>query len=114
MLERGDHLYTSALTVGEILVKPMSPAAREATREVEQSYLELFRGRAINVLPFDIASAPHYARIRRDHSINPPDAIQLACAAAVGIDLFLTNDERLSRKQVPEIKFITSLARSPI
>jgi predicted nucleic acid-binding protein len=89
MLERGDHLYTSALTVGELLVKPMS----ETAREMEQRYLELFRGRAINVLPFDIASAPHYARIRRDRSINPPDAIQLACAAAAGIDLFLTNDE---------------------
>jgi hypothetical protein len=29
-------------------------------------------------------------------------------------DLFITNDERLSKTRVPEIKFITSLARSPV
>ncbi|SRR5579875_109797 len=42
------------------------------------------------------------------------EAIQLACAAAAGMDLFITNDDRLSRKRVPEIKFITSLQRAPI
>jgi len=36
-----------------------------------------------------------------------PDAIQLACAAAA--HLFITNDDRLSRKQVPGVKFIASL-----
>jgi hypothetical protein len=41
-----------------------------------------------------------------------PDAIQLACAAAAGVDLFITNDDRLSRKHVPEVKFITSLERA--
>ena len=50
-----------------------------------------------------------YATIRQDRSISPPDAIQLACAAAVGMDLFITNDQRLSRKVVPGIHFITSL-----
>lgn len=30
------------------------------------------------------------------------------------MDLFITNDDRLSRKRVPEIKFITSLQRAPI
>ena len=41
-----------------------------------------------------------------------PDAIQLACAAAAAIDLFITNDDRLSRKHVPEVKFVTSLERA--
>jgi predicted nucleic acid-binding protein len=110
MEERGDFLFTSALTLGEILVKPIS----QGSRELEQSYLRLFRGPRISVLPFDFNVAPAYARIRKDRSIRPPDAIQLACAAAAQIDLFITNDDRLSRKRVQEIKFITSLERAPI
>ena len=64
------------------------------------------------VVPFSAESAPIYARIRIDRSIRPPDAIQLACAAAAEVDLFVTNDERLSRKSVPGIQFITSLERA--
>jgi hypothetical protein len=40
--------------------------------------------------------------------------MQLATAAASGIDLFITNDTRLSRVIVPGIDFISSLERSPI
>ena len=51
---------------------------------------------------------------RKDRSIRPPDAIQLACASAARVDLFITNDERLSRKVVPGIHFIQSLATAAI
>ena len=64
------------------------------------------------ILPFDAACAPRYAAIRADRTIKAPDAIQLACAAAVGVDLFITNDDRLSRKHVPDVKFIASLERA--
>jgi predicted nucleic acid-binding protein len=110
MRERGDRLYTSALTVGEILVKPVQMGARD----LEQSYLQIFRSPEITVVPFDLRIAPFYARARTDATIRAPDAIQLACAAAAGIDLFITNDDRLSRKRIPEIKFITSLDRAPL
>jgi predicted nucleic acid-binding protein len=110
MLTRGDRLYTSALTVGEILVKPVN----EGARDMELRYLRLFENRRITVLPFDSSAAPAYARIRADRSIRPPDAIQLACAAAAEVDLFITNDDRLSTKRVPAIKFITSLTRAPL
>lgn len=53
-----------------------------------------------------------YATIRHDRSIKAPDAIQLACAAQAGVDLFITNDDRLSRAVVPGIQFITSLERA--
>jgi predicted nucleic acid-binding protein len=43
-----------------------------------------------------------------------PDAIQLACAAAAGIDLFITNDDRLSKFHVQGIHFITGLDQAPI
>ncbi len=110
MRERGDRLYTSALTVGEILVKP----AQMGARDLEQSYVQIFRSPEITVIPFDLRTAPFYARVRSDATIRAPDAIQLACAAAAGIDLFITNDDRLSRKRIPEIKFITGLDRAPV
>jgi predicted nucleic acid-binding protein len=110
MRERGDRLYTSALTLGEVLAKPVN----EGRRDLEQSYMQLLRSPQITVLSFDATIASDYARIRGDRSIRPPDAIQLACAAAAEVDLFITNDDRLSRKRVPEIKFITSLDRAPL
>ena len=110
IVARGDQIYTSALTVGEILVRPIELGARE----IERAYVEFFSASRLQVIPFDLDAAPHYARIRQDRSIQPADALHLACAAAARIDLFITNDERLSKKIVPGIQFITSLARSPI
>jgi predicted nucleic acid-binding protein len=45
---------------------------------------------------------------------RPPDAIQLACAAAASVDLFITNDERLRVKHVDGIQFIVPLSRAPL
>lgn len=110
MKERGDKLYTSALTLGEVLVVP----SQKRARDLEQEYLKIFRSATVTIISFDARIAPYYARIRSDRSIKPPDAIQLACAAAAQVDLFITNDDRLSRKRVAEIKFITSLERAPL
>lgn len=107
ILERQDQLFTSALTLGEILVKPME-TKNAALVERYTSAIEA----TATVVPFAAEASPLYARIRLDRSIRPPDAIQLACAAAAEIDLFVTNDERLSRKTVPGIEFITSLERA--
>jgi predicted nucleic acid-binding protein len=61
------------------------------------------------MIPFDRACATLYAQIRNDKTIRSPDAMQLACAARVQTDLFITNDDRLSRKVVPGVQFIVSL-----
>lgn len=104
MVARGDQLYTSALTLGEVLVKPLRTGDDRLTRAYEAAIL----GGAV-VLPFDRAVARRYAVVRSDRSIRPADAIQLACAAEADIDLFITNDDRLSRKVVPGIQFVTAL-----
>ena len=52
------------------------------------------------------------AEIRRDRSIRAPDTIQLACASAAGTDLFITNDDRLSKKNIRGIQFIQSLEKA--
>ena len=107
MIERDDELLTSALTLGEVLVKPMEIGDEDLMRRYEQVI-----GVGATVLPFDLRVAPRFAEIRRDRSIRAPDAIQLACASAAGTDLFITNDERLSRKNIQGIHFIQSLEKA--
>ncbi|HXZ86647.1 MAG TPA: PIN domain-containing protein [Myxococcota bacterium] len=107
MIERGDELFTSALSLGEILVKPLGAGNEELANQYRSAI-----ARAALVIPFAEDASPVYARIRGDRSIRAPDAIQLACASTVGIDLFITNDERLSRKSVPGIQFVASLERA--
>ena len=109
MVERGDELVTSTLTIGELLVKPISIGDRNLARRYEKLIES-----GTTVLPFDRRAVPSFAEIRQDRSIRAPDAIQLACAAAAGTDLFITNDKRLRRKQVRGIQFIQSLDEAAI
>ena len=109
MLLRGDQLFTSAITLGEILVKPIQNADSKAATY----YRKLITTTAV-VIPFEEKAALVYARVRADRSLRPPDAIQLACAATAGVDLFITNDIRLHSKQIPGIQFIVPLERVPI
>lgn len=107
MIERGDELYTSALTLGEILIKPLEMGDEALARRYESA---LMSGAVI--IPFDVEPARLYAAIRKDRTIRPPDAIQLACASHARVDLFITNDERLSTKSIPRIQFVSSLQRT--
>ena len=109
MLERGDQLLTSALTLGEVLVKPIEMQDSLLARKYEEAVTATSL-----MIAFDARAAKIYATIRNDRAVRAPDAIQLACASAVGVDLFITNDERLSTKQVNGIQFIAALSRAPI
>lgn len=107
IIARGDELLTSALTLGELLVKPLESGNEELAFRYERTVRE-----GATVLPFDEQAAIRFAEIRADRGIRSADAIQLACAAAAGVDLFVTNDERLSRKIVRGVQFIQSLDRA--
>lgn len=109
MLARGDLLLTSMLTLGEILVKPTERGDAERCRNYEAVI-----GAAATLVSFDLAAARVYASLRSNRSLRAPDAVQLSCAASVGVDLFVTNDARLQNKQVPGIQFIVPLDRVPI
>jgi predicted nucleic acid-binding protein len=109
MLERGDQLVTSALTLGEILVKPLE----RGNAELAAKYEEAVTSTSL-MIGFDVRAARIYASLRSDRSIRAPDAIQLACAAAAGVDLFITNDDRLSAKRVDGIQFVVPLGRAPL
>ena len=109
MFERGDELMTSTLALGELLVKPM----RESNPQLAKKYEALLSEHA-SVIDLGVDEARIYARIRRDRTIKSPDAIQLACAASARVDLFITNDARLSGKLIDGIQFIVSLDRAPL
>ena len=109
MLVRGDQLLTSAMTLGEVLVKPI----QSGDSRTADYYRNLITTTSA-VLPFEEKAAVVYARLRADRSLRPPDAIQLACAASVGVDLFITNDAHLHFRQIPGIQFIIPLERTPI
>ena len=110
MLERGDSLITSSLTLSEILAKPIELG----NQDLLERYRGFFRNPAITVVPFDQTAGEAYARIRMDRGIRPPDAIQLACAATAEVDLLITSDDRLSRTHVPGVHFVTDLVKAPI
>lgn len=109
MLDRGDQLVTSALTLGEILVKPIEANNAELAAKYEKAV-----STTSLIVAFDARVAKVYARLRCDRSIRAPDAIQLACAATASVDLFITNDEHLAGKRVEGIQFIVPLSRVPL
>jgi uncharacterized protein len=109
MLERGDQLLTSTLTLGEVLVKPLERGNPALGRAYENAIAQ-----SAGLLPFDVQAARNYAVLRQDRSLRAADAIQLACAASANTDLFITNDHRLQGKQVAGIQFIVPLDRVPI
>jgi predicted nucleic acid-binding protein len=109
MLRRGDQLLTSTFSLGEILVKPTEAKDAQLCRKYEDTISSVAM-----LIPLDARVAKIYASIRRDRTLKAPDVIQLASAASVAADLFITNDGRLQGKRVDGIQFIAPLDRVPI
>jgi len=109
MIDRKDQMVTSAMTLGEVLVKP----TRLGQASLVEQYDRAIRTTA-HVVSFDTQVAWRYASLRATHTLRNADAIQLACAAHFGVDLFITNDAKLQSLNVPGIGFIASLERAPL
>lgn len=105
MMRRGDALCTSIFTVGEMLTGPQKTKSLTKVKETR----EFFESDEVELIPFTINTAEAYAQIRAGNSILPADAIHLASAAQARSDLFLTNDKKLQRLNIPGIKFIAGL-----
>ncbi|MGC1463099.1 MAG: type II toxin-antitoxin system VapC family toxin [Terracidiphilus sp.] len=105
MLHRGDRLCASYLCLGEVLTGPLRHKHAVLAAKVRQ----LFDSGGIEVLPFDHKAAELFAELRANANVRPADAIHLACAAASGVDLFLTHDADLHKLRVPGIQFIAGL-----
>jgi predicted nucleic acid-binding protein len=109
MMDRGDRIVTSAMTLGEVLVRPTKLGQ---TSLIEQ-YDRAIRATA-QIISFDAVIAWRYASLRATHKLRNADAIQLACAAHSGVDLFITNDTDLHKLNVPGIGFIAPLEKVPL
>jgi uncharacterized protein len=105
MLLRGDRLCASYLCMGEVLTGPLKHKHATLAAKV----LQLFDSGGIEVLPFDRKAAELFAELRAIANVSPADAIHLACAAASGVDLFLTHDKSLHKLRVQGIQFIAGL-----
>ncbi len=108
MIIRGDQLITSAMTVGEILVKPQG----ENDLDLCGKY-ELALTSTSVIVPFDLQAARTYSILRQNRALRAPDAFQLACAAVANVDVFITNDSRLHSLRVDGIHFIVPVERVP-
>lgn len=105
MEERQDRLCTSAFTAGEVLVGPYKMGDPATASQI----LGVFKSSFVEIIPYTLTTADLYASIRAGHGVSPADAVHLACAAQAGTDLFLTNDNSLTKKVIPGIQFIAGL-----
>lgn len=95
-------LFTSVITVTEVLPKPVSLNREELAKKFVNFLLE---GENINLLEISPTIAEKAGRLRGKYSaLRTIDAIQIAAAINIGADAFLTNDTKL--KQIEEIKII--------
>lgn len=109
MLERRDELLTSAMTLAEVQIGPLRNGKPDLAAKYKQAILQ-----TASVLHFDAKASDIYSSLRVDKNIRPPDAIQLSCAAAANVELFVTNDISLQRFNVPGIHFIAPLDKNPL
>ncbi len=88
------HLVTSTVTIGEVLVHPF----RSNRQELVQAYRDILLGSAgVSVVSVSSEIAELAARLRADHQIRTPDAIQLATAIQAQAPAFVANDRQLSK-----------------
>ena len=85
---RRGHAVTSVVTMLEILVQPYRTAD---TDRVNQLYALLSTYPGLEWVSADLAIADRAVRLRAEHNLRTPDAIQAATAIGRGASGFLTN-----------------------
>jgi predicted nucleic acid-binding protein len=107
-LEREDRLFTSHLAVGEVTAGMRTSAHPQWPESARQTIDEF----GLSYLPFGETAIAPFSTIRATTRIKTADAINLSCAAAAGIDLFLTGDKQLVGIDIPGIQFIAEFNSS--
>ena len=87
---------TSAITLMEIIVKPLALGQIDVARKYE-ALLANFPNLEIIDLDRDVIRLA--ARLRAEYRIRPPDALQAAACLQHGAQAFITNDDLLKRLQ---------------
>jgi predicted nucleic acid-binding protein len=97
---------TSTLTMTELLVHPYRQGD-EAMVNQYYSLLSLFPN--LEWTAPDLPIADVAARLRAQHRLRTPDALQVATAIRAGASAFLTNDSSLARVDEVEIGILDQL-----
>jgi predicted nucleic acid-binding protein len=97
-------VFTSTLTITECLVKPLQQGLLERAHIFQQLLAEY-----VEIIPVSAEIAESAARLRADHGLRTPDAIQVATAIMHKADFFFTNDARLGRLKQLEILVLSNL-----
>lgn len=107
---RGDSLHTSHLSVAETLVGIPRGSGKE------HKFVSALQEMEFHLEDISAGCVDPFRRLRRDFGLKPPDAMNMACAATLRSDIFLTNDTQLLKKQlhVPGIQFIADFRNAPL
>ena len=105
LIARNDTLCTSVFTVGEALTLPLRMKDEAAIAAINDSMLS----GEVELLPFTLAMAQRYGKIRAASSLKAADALHLATAIESKASLFVTNDNQLQRLRVPDKPFTVGL-----
>lgn len=85
---------TSPITLAECLVLPL----RQEEQTAVQIFIDLIvDGPSTHFHPIGQSTGKVAARLRAQHNLTLPDALQVAVALDAGCDAFLTNDATLHR-----------------
>lgn len=85
------HVFTSALTLLEVLVVPY----RAGNRSLAERYEALLtRGRGVQLVDLSHDQLRATAQLRATTGVKTPDALQLVAAIGSGCKTFVTNDRR--------------------
>lgn len=82
---------TSTITLLEVLVHPF----QEGDISLASEYRDILLNSKIHTLEISCAISEQAAKLRAEHKLRAPDALQISTAIYAGADFFLTNDSRL-------------------
>lgn len=99
---------TSTMTLAEVLVHPI----RQGNAALAANYRDILHNTPhLRTIPFTANIAEIAARLRANHTIRTPDAIQMATAIAMKADFFLTNDGGLPALSSPAVLVLEDVLR---
>lgn len=98
---KGDFLFiTSTITLLEVLTFPLSENKLQLVKQYEDI---LTNSESIEIIDLNKEIARRAAGLRAKFKLHTPDSIQIATAIEQNADIFLTNDNRLSKIKEIEI-----------
>ena len=104
--DAGTTVYSSAITLTEVLVHPM----RSDNNSLAQAYRDiLLNSSGFRLLPITGQVAEIAADLRARYNLRTPDAIHLAAALDNNCDAFLTNDAKLTRVAEINVQLLDSI-----